>query len=171
VRRSGILLAAAVLAAAGQVAAQPAQQLPWALTTCLNNVQDVRAAMRAFEEAGYQYTAEDFGGGSEDVLHWYAAPDGSLNVAVVAARNGSACRVSPLSVTVAQAAPYAKAAAEQVLGVAFGPGSPQGAPGNGCNVWARVSGLNVHVETGSQGQDPVCDGGAPAQISINVTKG
>ncbi|MBP7001222.1 hypothetical protein [Amaricoccus sp.] len=167
--RAALILALAALA--GPAAAQTSAELPRALTACLANAGDLRGAMKALEAAGYAYTPEDFGGGPTDVLHWYASPDKAVTVAISfgSAHDGDHCAVIPRGVTVAQAVPYAKAAAEQVLGRRLEPGTPNiwfddlGACVAG---WTKAAGRVVQVAAASAGQDPACDAGAPAQIMI-----
>jgi len=172
-RRAAIVLALATLQSASPAAAQRGGELSWAISTCLRNIGDFHGAMQAYTARGYRYSPEDFGGGPQDVIHWYTSPDGSVTAAIAfgGAHDGSSCRLVPKGITVGQAVPYARSAAEKLLGVPFKAGTPRGMIDDACGAWAKVGGCFVQIEAGSDGQDPICDAAAPAQIMINVTKG
>jgi hypothetical protein len=87
-----------------------------AIELCARNYRTPDEIRPAFEAAGFAYTAEDFGGGPGDVLHWYAAPADTVSTAVLFPGPDQAeCRVTTDHMDVAEALPFARAVFETMF--------------------------------------------------------
>jgi hypothetical protein len=180
------LSAAAVAAIAAGTPAAPAQtfaeavraNMALAMHVCLSNVATVDRLHATFLAAGFAYEAEDFGGGPDDILHWYHAPADTVFVGVVYERGATDCRVTSGQMGVTEAVPFAGAVLEQLAPGLFRAGGPGGqavVPGSpnprraACSGYTgQLPGRTVWVEIGNSGQDPTCTEDGTVQIILHM---
>lgn len=182
-RKRGQVLAGMFGLALAAPAAAPAQSfdeavranLALGIEICLGGPPDVQSMRNAFASAGFAYEPEDYGGG--DILHWYAAPAGTANVAVVGAWGDAECRVGSAHMGVTEAVAFTGQVLEKRFPGVFSYGNMENRPPvtvetmgdrwefcTGYIGWAGQRPITVDV--GNQGQDPACIADGTSQIVI-----
>lgn len=137
------------------------------MNLCLQNYRDPEGLLAAFQAAGFTYVPEDFGGGPDDILHWFMTPDENVQTAVVMAQGSVECRIGTGLWGVEAMLPFAQGAfATLTQGVEVQTGSPEGAnilPGsaeaqeNACSGFhALLPQTMLWVQVLRQGNDGSC---------------
>lgn len=97
-----------------------------AMKLCLQNYRDPEGLLAAFQQAGFAYAPEDFGGG--EVLHWFSTPDEHVRTAVAVSQSSVECRIGTGLWGVEAMLPFARDAFAMLTeGVEAQTGSPEGA--------------------------------------------
>lgn len=145
---------------------------------CLMNIGTIDQLHPTFLAAGFKHETEDFGGGPDDILHWYHAPAQTASVAVAYVRSATECRVTTGHMGVIEGLPFTAAVLGQMMPGQFRRGGPDGqnvapdspeAANRSCSGYmGDLSGRNVWVEVGTAGQDPVCVEDGTLQIMIHM---
>ena len=96
-----------------------------AMKICLQNYRDPDGLLQAFQQAGFAYTPEDFGGGK--ILHLFTTPDEHVQTAVAVTDGSVECRIGTSLWGAEAMLPFAQNAfAALTQGVEAQPGSPEG---------------------------------------------
>ncbi len=138
-----------------------------AMKLCLEGYRDAETLLQSFQDAGFAYETEDFGGGPDDVLHWFTTPDEDVQTAVVIGLDSVECRIGTGLWGVEAMLPFAQEAFGTLTdGVEVLPGSPEGAnilPGTAEAQADACSGFHallpqtmLWVQILSQGNDGSC---------------
>ncbi len=150
-----------------------------AIELCVRNYRTIDEIRPAFDAAGFTYTPEDFGGGPQNILHWYAAPADTVNVAVLFSGPDQAeCRVTTDHMDVNQALPFARAVIETMFAGQIQDGSPEGQnvlPGSPEAEQDICSGFHIFaprklmwVQIARAGNDGTCRSDGTASINIKM---
>ncbi|MCB2136408.1 MAG: hypothetical protein KDE08_10755 [Rhodobacteraceae bacterium] len=181
-------LAAAALAFASAFAVLPARAqspdleaaklLRLGIETCAINYDAPQKIFAAFTQAGFFYSKEDFGGGPDDVIHWFNRPDRLVDFAFLLTEHGAECRISTQHMAVPMALKFTGIALRSLFGAEVADGSPEGdniVPGltealsNECSGYSFIApGRAIWVTLGTAGQDPTCTNDGTSQIRMRM---
>lgn len=173
--RALALLALTALPLHAQSAKEAAQQnVAIAMQVCIQNYHDPQTMLNVFQQAGFTYSPEDFGGGN--ILHWFADPAATMSTAIVISNGALECRISSDLISVPEAIPLAgqtipkffsgEIFAESPEGETIQPGHPQ-ASGRSCSGYHFFAPQRlIWVQIGNAGQDPVCIDDGSSQIMM-----
>lgn len=175
--RAAILVSLAALPAGAQsFDAAVRANVALAIELCLRNMPLVDEARAAFAEAGFTHTIEDFGGG--EVIHWYAAPADTANVAIVPGGPATECRVTTGHMGVTEAVAFAGAVAQDrfpAMNYAYGTmentpaitAQNMGDRWQPCTGWIGWNGQQPsYISIANAGNDPACIEDGTSQIVI-----
>ncbi|MEM9432905.1 MAG: hypothetical protein AAGA12_03220 [Pseudomonadota bacterium] len=159
-------------------AQQAAVEIRNAMQLCLQNYEQPQQIFTGLTQAGYRYTKEDFGGGPDDVLHWFNRADNLINVAVVARPQLTECRISTDFIGVPLALQFAGIALTSLFQGDVQEGSLENVnvkPGDALSNQQECSGYSflaprraIWVAVGTAGQDPVCVDNGTSQIMMRM---
>ncbi len=163
--------------AGAQTAAEAAAiNVQYAMTVCLENYRTPLNIPATFVLAGLAHTRQDIGNGT--VADWFSAPGDTMNVAVIADRDSTECRIGTTHYGVEQMLPFARAVVGQLFSAEIYDGAPEGyniLPGTPQARQDVCSGFHlfaprklIWVKLARAGNDATCISDGTAQIIMKM---